>query len=210
LEALKIRAEGLTKRFRSRSGRRVTALQNLSFALPQGICLAVVGPRGSGRTTLLRILAGLEREDGGTLTIHHATPARPLVSMVFPCRDIFPWYTVAENISYGLRLQRWAPEHRQDAAAHYARALGLGAVLHAHPGNLPAGLQQRISVARALASDSEILLLDEPLTAQDTRGAELIRRELARARRHGRQTIVYAASSPDEARLVGDEVLTLV
>jgi NitT/TauT family transport system ATP-binding protein len=209
MAAVKIKAEGLTKSFRSSSGHRVTALRNLNFVLPEGACLAVVGPRGSGRSTLLRILAGLEQKDGGRLTIAHAVPDRPLCSMVFPNCDIFPWYTVAENIAYGLRLQRWLPEHRRDAAVHYARVLGLGHVLDKYPAALPAGVRQRVSVARALANDPEILLLDEPLTAQDTEGAERIQSELGRLRRQRRHTIVYAASSPEEVQALADRVITL-
>jgi NitT/TauT family transport system ATP-binding protein len=209
VETVKIRVDGLTKRFTHKGGRLVTALDHVSFSVNEGTFWVIVGPSGCGKTTLLRILAGLEEPDGGTAEIPVRRPGRPVSSMVFQEHSVLPWMTVAQNIAYGLRLRHRPRRAQQEAAEHYARMVGLTRFLHAYPHQLSGGMKQRVSIARALAQDPEVLLMDEPFAALDEQNKLLLQQELMRIWEADRKTVLYITHSIDEAISLGDQVMVM-
>jgi NitT/TauT family transport system ATP-binding protein len=205
----KIVVRGLTREFAARGGKVVTALDEVSFSVAEGTFLVIVGPSGCGKTTLLRILAGLELPTRGTVLARAARPDRPLNSMVFQEHSVLPWMTVAQNIAYGLRLRGRPRAEQRAAAERYARMVGLSRFLNAYPHQLSGGMKQRVSIARALANDPEILLMDEPFAALDEQNKLLLQQELVRIWEADRKTVIYITHSIDEAINLGDRVMIM-
>ncbi|MFO7246630.1 MAG: ABC transporter ATP-binding protein [Thermaerobacter sp.] len=204
----KIRADGVHKVFRTRRG-RIVALKDVNFSLAEGRFLAVVGPSGCGKTTLLRILAGLERCSAGRVHIRHDDPAKPATAMVFQEQSVLPWMTVRENIGYGLRLRRAAPDHIRRVVDYYLEVIGLADFADAYPYQLSGGMKQRVSVARAFAVDPEVLLMDEPFAALDEQNKMLLQEQLLKIWEGTGKTVVYITHSIDEALYLSDQVLIM-
>lgn len=204
----KIVVRNLCKVFHAR-GRRVTALEDVSFVVPDGTFLAIVGPSGCGKTTLLRILAGLEEASSGQVTVHRSDPARPVNSMVFQEQSVLPWMTVRENVAYGLRLRGVDREARHRIAEHYIQLVGLSGFSEAYPHQLSGGMKQRVSIARAFANDPEILLMDEPFANLDEQNKILLQQELLRIWEGTQKTVCYITHSIDEALNLSDRVMII-
>ena len=171
----KLRIDAVSKIFPG--GRRhapTVALEPTTLTVADGDFIAIVGPSGCGKSTLLRIVAGLEEPTSGRVLLDAAPVAAPGADrgMVFQSYTLFPWLTVRQNICFGLR-EKGLPEARQDEiAAHYIDRVGLRGFENHYPKMLSGGMQQRTAIARALANEPKILLLDEPFGALDnqTRG----------------------------------------
>jgi NitT/TauT family transport system ATP-binding protein len=187
----------------------LVALEDVNLRVPEQEFCCIVGPSGCGKTTLLRILAGLEQPTSGEvqLAIHDAE--RPLTAMVFQEQSIFPWMTVEENIGYGLRMRGVAPSLRRPLVSHYIEKVGLARFAKAYPHQLSGGMKQRASVARAFATDPQILLMDEPFASVDEQTRALLQEELLRVWEANRKTVVYITHSIDEALVLGDRVLVM-
>ncbi len=196
------------KTFCSRSG-PINALYDISLDIGDGEFFCIVGPSGCGKTTLLRILAGLEETSGGEVVINANSGGRPLNAMVFQEQSIFPWMTVRDNVSYGLRLRGVGKKERHSIADHYIRMIGLTKFADSYPHQLSGGMKQRVSVARAFASDPEILLMDEPFGALDEQNRILLQQELLRIWENSRKTTVFITHSIDEALCLGDRVMVM-
>lgn len=206
---MKIRVERLNRRFPAKDGAPLPALQDVSFTIRDGTFLTILGPRGCGKSTLVRILAGLDSPDSGTVAIRRSDKERPLCSLVLQERSALPWMTVAQNIGYGLRL-RSRPRFEQRAVAeHYGHLMGLSSFLDAYPGQLSGDMQQRVAIGRALANDPEILLLDDPFAAIDEQNKLPLQQELARIWEANRRTVICTTSSIDEAINLGDQVMIM-
>jgi NitT/TauT family transport system ATP-binding protein len=189
----------------------VTALARVDLQIEAGQFVSLVGPSGCGKTTLLRCIDGLVPLSAGRIlldgTVVTSPPSR--MAMVFQHFGLFPWKTVEANIAYGLRFALTPPA---EAAARVARALhlvGLEAFGRAYPYQLSGGMQQRVGLARALAIDPEVLLMDEPFAALDAQTREILQEEVLRILEHERKTIVFVTHSIDEALLLGDRVIVL-
>lgn len=206
---MKVRVERLHKSFPGNGGKPESTLQNVSFTVRDGTFLAILGPRGCGKSTLLRILGGLEKPDSGTVAIRRADKGRPLCSMVFQGDSLLPWLTAAQNIGYGLRLRGRSRIEQRAVAEHYGHLMGLSGCLEAYPSQLTADLQQRAAIARALANDPEILLMDQPMDGLDEQSRLLLKQALARLWESNRKTVIYATSSIDEAIHLGDQVMVM-
>lgn len=207
--ALRVRAEGLTKAYRRPDGRRVPAIRNCTLTVSAGDMVAVAGPPGAGKTTLLRLLAGLESPDSGSLTLNTAKTERPFRAMSFRDDALFPWLTVSGNVAFGLRLLGWPRCHQEDAVAHFARRLGFARVLEAYPEHLSPAMRRRVALARALAYDPELLLLDEPLAGQDEAARTMIVHEILSLWQARRAAVVYATRSLADANTLGGRILYL-
>src|SRR5260221_1350372 len=157
----KIRVAGLAKTFATRTGPFV-ALDGISLDIARGSFCTIVGPSGCGKTTLLRILAGLETASAGGATISADDPTKPLNAMVFQGESIFPWMTVWNNAAYGLRMRGAPRAHIRDTVGHYLDRTGLLPFADRYPYHLSGGMKQRAAIARAFATDPEVLLMDEP------------------------------------------------
>jgi NitT/TauT family transport system ATP-binding protein len=203
-----ISVTALNKTFHTNSG-QVTALQDISLSIGDGEFFCIVGPSGCGKTTLLRILAGLEEASSGTIFMKSTNKERPINSMVFQEQSIFPWMTVIDNVSYGLRMRGIPKKERYQIAQHYIEMIGLSRFIHTYPSQLSGGMKQRVSVARAFANDPEILLMDEPFGALDEQNRILLQQELLRIWEAARKTTVFITHSIDEALCLGDRIMVM-
>ena len=198
-----ISVRNLSRTFESPSG-AIHALDDVSLDIRTGEFLAIVGPSGCGKTTLLRILAGLEKPTAGGL---HAPGPFPSNALVFQGRSVFPWMTVEDNITYGLKLSGASRSERRDRATSLLRLIGIERFRKSYPHQLSEGMRQRVSIARALAVDPELLLMDEPFSALDEQTKLLLQDELLRIWEQTRNTIVFITHSIDEALVMADRVL---
>jgi NitT/TauT family transport system ATP-binding protein len=204
----KIVVRNLYKTFTVR-GAIVRALVNMNLSVGDGEFLAIVGPSGCGKTTLLRILAGLEKESSGTFEVRHADRTKPVQSMVFQEQSLFPWMTVRDNVSYGLKMRGVPRKQRDETVAYYIEKVGLGKFAKAFPFQLSGGMKQRVSLARAFANDPEVLLMDEPFGALDEQNKLLLQEELLRIWGEHRKTVVFITHSVDEAIVLSDRIMVM-
>ena len=196
-------------RFFNLRDHRVIALQDVNFSVAEGEFCCIVGPSGSGKTTMLRILAGLDRQSAGDAEIRATVARRPLTAMVFQEQSIFPWMTVEQNVGYGLQMHRVPAKERKPIVRDYIAKVGLSHFARAYPHQLSGGMKQRVSVARAFATDPQILLMDEPFASVDEQTRILLQEELLRVWEGTRKTVVYITHSIDEAIVLGDRVLVM-
>lgn len=207
-ESAKIVAEGARKVFPS-AGEAVVAIDELSLTVPEGEFLSIVGPSGCGKTTFLRALAGLERLSSGRLEIAQADPTRPLNSVVFQEYGIFPWKTVRQNVAFGLQMRGIGRRERDERARQWIERVGLRDFTDAYPHELSGGMKQRVSIARALANDPEVLLMDEPLGALDAQTRAVMQEEFLHLWEWDQKTVVYITHSIDEAVFLSDRVVVM-
>ena len=203
-----IYTENLTKEFQQRC-EKITALKNMNLAVREGEFFCIVGPSGCGKTTLLRILAGLEIQTSGKVYMLSKQAEKPLTSMVFQGDSIFPWFTVWENVAYGLRIRGVAAVERKAAALKYLKLMGLSNFAYAFPYQLSGGMKQRINVARAFVSDPEILLMDEPFGALDEQNRLLLQQELLKIWDGSGKTALFITHSIDEALVLSDRIMVM-
>jgi len=192
-------------------GGAVVALDRITLDIYENEIACIVGPSGCGKTTLLRCLDGLVPLSGGAIKIDGQPVTGPPknVAMVFQHFGLFPWKTVHANTAYGIKL---AGLSEQEIAARVARTLklvGLEGFEKAYPYQLSGGMQQRVGLARALATDPEILLMDEPFASLDAQTREILQEETLRILEEERKTIIFITHSIDEALLLGDRVVVL-
>ncbi|MCK9552784.1 ABC transporter ATP-binding protein [Aquamicrobium sp.] len=196
----------LTKAFYDSEGDRVTvAVSDVSFSVKRGEFVCIVGPSGCGKTTVLRILAGLEEQLSGTVKLHSATPP----AMVFQEASVLPWLTVSENIAFPLSLKGVARAEKEARVRDMLALTGLTEFATARPHQLSGGMKQRVSVARALVDDREILLMDEPFGALDEQTRLVLQQELLRIWETTGKTVVFITHSVDEALTLADRVLVM-
>jgi len=185
-----------------RSGQRLVALRDVSLEVAEGEFLSIVGPSGCGKTTLLNAVDGLLPIKRGRIAVNGRK------AMVFQSPSLLPWRTVADNIVYGLELQgkRDAPETTAKVQELIA-LVGLVGFERSYPSELSGGMQQRVNLARALAVDPELLLLDEPFAALDAQTRELMQAELLQIWQRTRKTAIFITNQIDEAIYLSDRVV---
>ena len=206
---MKIKAHNINKVYDSTNG-KITALENFSLEVKDGEFVCLVGPSGCGKSTFLRILAGLEPASSGSIEIAQ-TPnsTKPVNNVVFQEYAIFPWKTVINNVSFGLQMRGIAKKQRMEIASSWLERVGLSKFANYYPAQLSGGMKQRVSIARALANDPEVLLMDEPLGALDAQTRTVLQVELLRIWEEHRKTVVYITHSIEEAILLGDRVIIM-
>lgn len=203
-----IEVRGLGKVYPARRG-PFQALHDVSFTVGQGEFCALIGPSGCGKTTLLHILAGLMAPSTGTVTIPQNGPGRLVTALIFQGVSVLPWMTVAQNVEYGLRMMGVPPQPRRNQTVHWIRRVGLLDFRDAYPYQLSEGMRQRVSIARALATDPAILLMDEPFANLDEQNRLLLQDELLRIWQENRKTVLFVTHSLDEAIRLADRVLVM-
>ena len=206
MDAAKLEIRDLSMRFGT-----LEALRSIDVAIGAGEFIAIVGPSGCGKTTLLRIVAGLERASGGAVRLDGrvVTEPRPDRGFVFQTDNLLPWRTVLANAMIGLEIAgRSGPSVRQ-RILDLLRLVGLGGFEGYYPRQLSGGMRQRVNLARALAVDPEILLMDEPFSALDAQTREIMQTELLRIWDEGRKTVLFVTHQIDEAVYLADRVLVL-
>ena len=188
----------------------MTAIQDFNLDVQDGEFLCIVGPSGCGKSTLLRILAGLIEQSAGEVTVFPGDdPRKPLNNVVFQEYAIFPWMTVRDNVAFGLHMRGIAKKERYAITNDWLERIGLLKFAEYYPAQLSGGMKQRVSIARALANDPEVLLMDEPLGALDAQTRAVLQEELLRIWENTRKTVVYITHSIEEAVLLGDRVVIM-
>jgi NitT/TauT family transport system ATP-binding protein len=187
----------------------VVALDDVSFEVAEREFVSILGPSGSGKTTCLRILAGLTDYDRGTVSVggrRISGPGRDR-AVVFQAFNLFPWKTVFENIEFGLKMQGVPGPERRERIRPYIELVGLTKFERHYPHQLSGGMQQRVGIARALATNADILLMDEPFASIDAQTRELLQDELLKILSRAKKTVVFITHSIDEAVYLSDRVL---
>jgi NitT/TauT family transport system ATP-binding protein len=195
-----------------REEKEFLAFSDVSLSMADGEFLAIVGPSGCGKTTLLNVVAGLLPYDEGSLTIGGEAVQGPGTNraMVFQNASLLPWRTAFGNVRYGMEMQRQVDDARMDARAHeMIRLVGLSGFEERYPSELSGGMQQRVNLARALATDPEVLLMDEPFAALDAQTREFMQAELLKIWSKSRKTVLFITHQIDEAAFLADRVLVM-
>lgn len=193
------------------NGRDLNVLRNVNLDVASGQCVAIVGASGSGKTTLLRILAGLETADSGEVLVGDASirGVGAERAVIFQEPRLLPWLTVAGNVTFPLEVRGVAADQALQQARRYLRLVGLLDFADAYPAQLSGGMAQRVGIARALAVQPELLLLDEPLGALDAMTKMTMQEELARIWEEEHVTMVLVTHDLEEAIYLADKVLIL-
>jgi NitT/TauT family transport system ATP-binding protein len=189
----------------------ITVLDGLDLEVGEGEALCVLGPSGCGKTTLLRAVHGLTPLDAGRVLIAGAEVRRPRrdVAMVFQHFGLFPWKTVAANVAYGMELAGVPERDRRERVGRYVELVGLTGFERSFPAQLSGGMRQRVGLARALAMEPRVLLMDEPFGALDALTRELLQDELLRIWERSPRTMLFITHSIEEAIALGDRVVVL-
>lgn len=189
----------------------VVAFRNVELNVRSHEVLCIVGPSGCGKTTLLRCIGGLLTPSSGEVLIDgepiHAP--REGVAIVFQHFGLLPWKTVVDNVAFGLRIARLPRQQISEKVAHYIRLVGLAGFENHYPYQLSGGMQQRVGLARALAIDPEVLLMDEPFASVDAQTREVLQEELLQLHDRERKTMIFITHSIDEAIILGDRVAVM-
>ena len=204
----------VSKRFTLRiegSEHTVQALDRLTFTVRDGEVVALIGPSGCGKTTALRIAMGLETASAGRVTVdgtqvHGCGYDR---GMVFQHAELLPWLTALKNVEFGLEMKGMRGATLRDTAMRYLKLVGLGESMNRRPYQLSGGMQQRVGIARALAIDPKVLLMDEPFGALDAQTRETLQGELLEIHARTKKTILFVTHDLDEAVLLADRVVVM-
>lgn len=201
--------KGVNKTFDRAGKPSVEALRDINFSIQEGEFVSIVGASGSGKSTLLRIIDGLLAPSSGEVTVddHLVTAPSRDRAVVFQQDSLLPWKNVIQNVAYGLTLsgQNWADASK--AAQRFVNMAGLSGFESHYPHQLSGGMRQRVNVARALAVDPRILLLDEPFAALDAQTREIMQSELLSIWRESRKTVLLITHQIDEAVFLSDRVI---
>lgn len=189
-------------------------LKGISFDVYDGEFLSVLGPSGCGKTTLLRILIGLETKDAGSIIkegreISALKPSDRGMGIVFQNYALFPNMDVLENVSYALNVRYKDNKKAKQIAAETLEAIGLKDQLHKKPSQLSGGQQQRVAIARTLALNPDIILLDEPISALDVSMREVMKRELKEIQKKFRSTMIFITHDQEEAFFLSDRIMIM-
>ena len=206
-----LRIAGVSRVFASPQGRPMPALEATDLAVAENDFVTVLGPSGCGKSTLLRIVAGLDRPTAGTVTLDGRPVAGPGADrgMVFQSYTLFPWLDVLGNVCFGLRERGLARSEQEARAAHFIEEVGLRGFERHFPKQLSGGMQQRTAIARALANDPRILLMDEPFGALDHQTRELMQELLLGIWEGQKKTVLFVTHDIDEAIFMGSRVVVM-
>jgi NitT/TauT family transport system ATP-binding protein len=197
--------------FRPPNRAPVRALQNFDIDIREGEFLSIVGPSGCGKSTFLNVLLGLLKPDSGDVSMHGRRIAGPGTdrAMVFQEFGLLPWRTVRHNVELGLELKGMPSDARRSTSGRFIELVGLTGFEQHYPHELSGGMKQRVGLARALATDPEVLLMDEPFAALDAQTRDLMQVELLRIWQETRKTVLFVTHQIDEAIYLSDRVMVM-
>jgi NitT/TauT family transport system ATP-binding protein len=204
----------ISKHFTVRAGsavQTVAALSRVSFTVKDGEVVALIGPSGCGKTTALRIAMGLERATSGRVTVdgREVTGCGHDRGMVFQHAELLPWLTALQNVMFGLEMKGLRGPVLRATAEKYLDLVDLAASAERRPHQLSGGMQQRVGIARALAIDPKVLLMDEPFGALDAQTREALQEELLQIHARTGKTILFVTHDLDEAVLIADRIVIM-
>ena len=209
----KLAIDRLSKRYWfEREAREIPALVDVSLAVQDGEFVAVVGPSGCGKTSLMNIVAGLLPYDEGSVSIDGKKVDGPGVdrAVVFQHSSLLPWRTIAGNVRYGMEMQRrFDKASMTERADRFIKLVGLTGFENHYPSELSGGMQQRVNLARALAADPVVLLMDEPFAALDAQTREFMQAELLKIWAKAQKTVLFITHQISEAVYLADRVIVM-
>jgi NitT/TauT family transport system ATP-binding protein len=212
-ELIKLNIDSVSKHYWfDRESREIPALVNVSLSVSDGEFVAVVGPSGCGKTSLMNIVAGLLPYDQGTVSIDGRKVTGPGVdrAVVFQHSSLLPWRTITGNIRYGMEMQkRFDAATMRTRADHFLKLVGLSGFENHYPSELSGGMQQRVNLARALAADPVVLLMDEPFAALDAQTREFMQAELLKIWSQAKKTVLFITHQINEAVYLADRVIVM-
>jgi NitT/TauT family transport system ATP-binding protein len=202
--------QNLKKTFPKEDGEMV-AIQDFSLDVKQGEFVCILGPSGCGKTTLLRIIAGLETSTSGEMLLNDKKITGPGSDrgMVFQEFALLPWRNVRRNMEFGLEIKKVSKDERRRISDRFIELVGLKGFENYHPYQLSGGMKQRVGIARALANDPAVLLMDEPFGALDAQTRNLMQKELLRIWQETQKTVIFITHSVDEACYLADRIVVM-
>jgi NitT/TauT family transport system ATP-binding protein len=206
-----IQARDITLVFKSKDREPVTALRDFNLEVGKGEFVSIVGPSGCGKSTFLNLLLGLIKPDSGEMKLDGAPIAGPGQerAMVFQEFGLLPWRTVRANVELGLELKGISSPERAERATELIKLVGLKDFERRYPHELSGGMKQRVGLARALATEPEVLLMDEPFAALDAQTRDLMQTELLEIWERTKKTVLFVTHSIEEAAYLSDRVIVM-
>jgi len=204
-------AEHVSKTFQVGRDEPLLAVRNLSLQVEEGEFVCLLGASGCGKTTVLNMFAGFTQPTQGRVLLRDRpiTGIEPRCGVVFQSYALFHWKTVQGNVEFGLRMQGVARAERRRRAAHFIELVKLGGFERRYPAELSGGMQQRVTLARILAADPEVLLMDEPFAALDAMTRQVMQEELLRIQESSGKTVLFITHSIDEALILADRIVVM-
>lgn len=214
LKPPKVRLRGVSKIYETGEGKRLRqfhAVRDVSLEVHEGEFVALVGPTGCGKSTVLNLIAGFEKPDEGEVLFEDKPVLGPGPDrlVIFQDHGLFPWLNVQQNVEFGLRVLGLKKRERRERALHYLQMVHLTKFRRSYPFQLSGGMRQRTAIARALAVEPQMLLMDEPFTALDPRTRDILHVELQALWMQTRKTIVFVTHSVEEAVRLSDRILVM-
>jgi NitT/TauT family transport system ATP-binding protein len=210
--SLKLHATDVAMEYvRRRDGGRLVAIEDLTLAIPEGEFVSIVGPSGCGKSTFLKMVAGIIRPTRGRILVDGQEVLRPSPerAMVFQEASLFPWYTVSQNVAYGLVCQGIGGREARNRVSSLIAMVGLEGFERQYPYELSGGMQQRVNLARALAVDPGLLLMDEPFASLDAQTREIMQAELLNIWAQTKKTVLFITHQISEAVYLSDRVIIM-
>jgi len=206
----KIEARGISKAF-SVNKDYIEVLRNVSIGVKPNEFLVILGPGQCGKTTLINCMSGIMPPDSGDIFLNgeKITEPGPARGVVFQQYALFPWKSVLENVAFGLNIRGVDRKDRREVAQHYIDLVGLQGFEKSYPHHLSGGMRQRVSIARAYASDPEVLFMDEPFSALDAQTRYAMEQDILRITEQEKKTIIFITNNVEEAIYLGDRILLL-
>src|SRR5271157_2564249 len=205
----KVALEGISLSYKTTSGDRLLALDNISLEVKPGEFLCIVGPSGCGKSTLLHLIAGLQPQTSGKVLVDGTPVSGPGTDriLIFQELGLFPWLTVGGNVEFGMKMKNIPKAEREEKVHHYLRLVQLSKFRDSYIHQLSGGMRQRVALARALATEPDVLLMDEPFAALDAQTRDLLHDELERIWAETGRTIIFVTHNVREAARLGDRVV---
>ncbi len=207
---IKLKVENLSKEF-SMNGESLQVLNAISFDVKEGEFLTIVGPSGCGKTTLIRLIAGLENPTSGKILLENVSISKPSKKIGYVPQEfsLFPWKTVKKNIGFGLRLQGINKIQFEVKINELLDLIGLKQFENYYPKDISGGMRQKVAIARALAINQTLLLLDEPLISIDAQNRNKLQDDLIEIWQKSKRTIIFITHNIDEALYLSDRIIIL-
>ncbi len=207
----KVALDSISLSYKTTSGERLLALEDISLEVKPGEFLCIVGPSGCGKSTLLHLIAGLHPQTSGKILVDGAPVSGPGTDriLIFQELGLFPWLTVGGNVEFGLKMKNVSKAEREEKVQYYLRLVHLLKFRDSYIHQLSGGMRQRVALARALATEPDVLLMDEPFAALDAQTRDLLHDELERIWAETGRTIIFVTHNVREAARLGDRVVLL-
>jgi len=205
----KVSLQGISLSYKANGGTRLLALEDINLKVNPGEFVCVVGPSGCGKSTLLHLIAGLQQPTSGKVLIDDKVVDGPGTDriLIFQELGLFPWLTVGGNVEFGMKMKGISKAERQEKIQYYLRLVHLGKFKDSYIHQLSGGMRQRVALARALATEPDVLLMDEPFAALDAQTRDLLHDELERIWAETGRTIIFVTHNVREAVRLGDRVV---